>query len=220
MLKSVPSLSTRLASNEVLATLSSSLQQYQKDEAVILGVFSVLVTILSLETHSILSVEIQSLLERVSVVMETFMDNLQIQQYSLSFLTLALVEVAPQVDESIIKILVKLVLVTMTTHETRPDIIVWGCKAISQMAPHKLILDKAIAENMTDHLLAALSLHPTSSGVQTWGSYALYQLTCYNNSLLPLVKDSDCLEHREASLPHLNEEARTYVEQLAKLATL
>ena len=44
----VPSLSIGLASNEVLATLSSSLQQYQKDEAVILGVLSVLVTILSL----------------------------------------------------------------------------------------------------------------------------------------------------------------------------
>lgn len=47
-----------------------------------------------------------------------------------------------------------------------------------------------------------------------------YILSLSLDSLIPYVKNSGCLEQRKHSLPHLNEEARSYVEQLAKLATL
>lgn len=45
----------------------------------------------------------------------------------------------------------------------------------------ELIEDDEISKELTDCLLEVMSLHPKSSGTQTWGSYALYQLTSYNS---------------------------------------
>ena len=92
---------------------------------------------------------------------------------------------------------IKLVVSAAHSHKERVEIVVCCCKTVSQVAPHselyqrhcpyvtflllELIEDEEISRDLIDCLLEMLSLHPKSSGTQTWGSYALYQLASYNS---------------------------------------
>ena len=45
----------------------------------------------------------------------------------------------------------------------------------------ELIQDQSVTESIIDILFKVLLEHTTSSGVQMWSSYALYQLVSFNS---------------------------------------
>ena len=48
----------------------------------------------------------------------------------------------------------------------------------------ELIQDQSVTESIVDILFKVLLEHTTSSGVQMWSSYALYQLVSFNSECI------------------------------------
>ena len=46
--------------------------------------------------------------------------------------------VAPQMDDMLMKSMIRLVTLSLKTHKERSDVVVWGCKAVSQMSAHSM----------------------------------------------------------------------------------
>lgn len=94
------------------------------------------------------------------------------------------------------KDLIKSVINSITVHPMNPDIAVWVCKSLSEVACHgkhnyymtitwllyaEVLQEEAVRESVTDCLFTILAEHSKSSKVQMWASYSLYQQVSYNS---------------------------------------
>lgn len=151
--------------------------------------------------------------------MVSFIREPRVQQYACAVFALLVAEVSEEVESEVMQLMVEHTAIAMGTHSHDLHVTIWGCKLFAHAASNAALGEWKLAARCCELLSEAMRTFPKSSELQTWASYALYQLAMsHKTGVLGLLAHSGIPRLCERPHPSLSSEAQYYLQVLGELS--